>query len=180
MTTLKTGAAATTARFIAVAGLVSASLIGLATASEAATPSLRLSSSTGSSAGGDIITITGKNFMDSAYNNLVLGWDFSSSTCTATATSANQGDGALNVTSATAATLLTPTGTLTAGTWYLCFWDTAAGAASIIGQAKFVTDAPPTITKVNSVADGGGNAVSASSLGGTLVTIEGTNFSRKA
>jgi hypothetical protein len=42
-----------------------------------------------------------------------------------------------------------------------------------------VTAAAPTITQVNTVADGGGNAVTASSLGGTLVTIEGANYSKK-
>jgi hypothetical protein len=189
MNILKTAAASRAARLTAIAGLLGAGLIGLSSSAEGATtPTLTLSTSTGSSSGGDLLTVKGKGFMDDAFSSQVLGWDFTSAPCTSTvstdATTSASGLGTtslgvLNVTSATTATVKTPSN-MTAGTWYLCFWDASSGTtANIIGQAKFVTAAPPTVTYVNIIGDAGGNGVSASALGGTLVTVEGANFTKK-
>lgn len=156
---------------LAVAGTVA-----LANTSDAATsPAVTLTPASGSAAGGDIVTVKGSGFMDSSNASLVAAVRFLTSACGTDAT-AGTGATAFNVTSATKAVVTTPS--LAAGTWYLCLFDgTGASGVNVLGQAKFVTGTAPAGAAITPVTS---TVLTASSQGGTLINVGGTNFTKKA
>jgi hypothetical protein len=160
--------------------LATSGTIAFASSSQAVTtPTLSLTPATGAAAGGTIVGVKGKGFTDTTGTVQVVTAKFLTTACTIDA-SVTAGAtvvvvATVNVTSATAATITTPA--LTAGSWYLCLWDSATSTSNILGQAKFVTAAGPTATVISGSA---ATIASASTLGGTTVSVTGTNFDKTA
>lgn len=166
-----------------VLGLVMASAlavsgtVAMAGSSEAAVAAVRLTPTTGSSAGGTVVTITGKDFQNAAGTSKVgIVW-FSLTACVADAAPA-AGDQVLSksVTSATKVVVTTKALNLTATpkptVYFICVQNTANDA--IIGTSKFTSYLAPFINTGTPLTP-----VSGSALGGGSVTITGENFTTK-
>ncbi|HET9656723.1 MAG TPA: IPT/TIG domain-containing protein, partial [Kineosporiaceae bacterium] len=171
MSILKTAAASRVARFVAVAGVVGASLIGVAAApANAATTAATVTPTTGSTAGGTVMTGKGKNFINAAGTVVLVTVTFQTTACTVDATVGTDVT-AINVLDATTAMFTTPA--LAANTaYYACFYDGTTATQQILGQASGISiQAPPTATNI-----GGGATYNASTAGGASTTVTGTNF----
>lgn len=173
MSFLKTATTAKAARLVAIAGVVSASLIGLAAGSAEAATAATVTPSTGDAAGGTVITAKGKGFQDAAGANVLAAVMFSTSACTTDGTVGTAAT-AFNVTGATSAVIQTPV--LAANTWYVCLFDGATGTDTLLGQATYVTAAAPAPTTLSGAAS---NVLAAPTTGKTKVTVTGTNFTSK-
>lgn len=173
MSILKTAAASRVARFVAVAGVVGASLIGVAAApANAATTAATVTPTTGSTAGGTVMTGKGKGFINAAGTNVLVTVTFQTTACTVDATVGTD-VAAINVLDATTAMFTTPV--LAANTYYACFYDGTTATQVILGQASgIVIAAPPTAGNI-----GGGATYNASTAGGATTTVAGTNFTSK-
>jgi len=173
MSILKTAATSRVARFIAVAGVVGASLIGVAAMpAQAATTAATVSPTTGSTAGGTVMTGKGKGFINAAGTVVLVTVTFQTTACTVDATVGTDVT-SINVLDATTAVFVTPA--LAANTYYACFYDGTTATQVILGQASsIVIAAPPTAGNI-----GGGATYNASTAGGATTTVAGTNFSSK-
>jgi hypothetical protein len=170
-------------------GLVAAGSLAVASSSEAVTiPGMALTPASGATVGGDIIGIKGTGLADANGNSVVKSAYFSTAACAdGTPTSATGyvliGSGAtipLTVVSATKATLVIPTVSLTAGSFYICLSDSVvASSGSIVGSSKYTAGVKPVITTVNGVATATTTVLTASTLGGTALTFVGTDFTKK-
>ena len=158
---------------LAVTGTVS-----LASTSDAATvtnPAATLSPTTGSASGGTTVAVKGKGFADSTGAVVVAKVAFQATACTVVATGGTAAT-SYNVVSATKLLLTSPA--LAAGTWYLCIWDGTTVSSNILGQGTFVTAAGPTATTILPTTAGGLGISNASVLGGSVVSLAGTNFDK--
>ncbi|MFI7585820.1 IPT/TIG domain-containing protein [Spongisporangium articulatum] len=169
------------------AGLVVAGTVALAGNSSAATvPAMTITPASGSTAGGDTLTIKGKGLTDADGTAVAVSAYYTTAACADGTPSSAAGYSnfttGLTVVSATKAVLVVPGSlSLAAGAGYVCLGDAAVGSANtIVGSAKYTVGDAPTITKVNGNTEGGGaQAVSTSTFGGTTLTVEGTNFTKK-
>jgi IPT/TIG domain len=160
----------------AAAALALSGVVGVAGSSQAAVTvaALKLSPSTGSSAGGTIVTIAGKDFQSAAGASKIGTVFFSTSTCAVANVGTNPA-AVTSVISATKITVTTPALALTASkptAYNLCLTDT--GDANVIGAAKFTSYQAPTITAT------GLSTTKGASYGGGSLTITGDNFTTKA
>ena len=173
MSILKSARATRAARFIAVAGVVGASLIGLssAPAEAATTPAATLSPATGSTLGGTVVTAKGKGFQDAVGANVLVTVTFQATACGVSALTGTAAT-SINVLSATGAVFVTPV--LAANTYYACFFDGNGATQVLLGQGTIVIAAPPTATNLN-----GGATLGAPTTGASVVTVTGTNFTAK-
>lgn len=173
MSFLKTATTAKAARLVAVAGVVSASLIGLASGPAEAATAATVTPNTGNAAGGTVITAKGRGFMDAAGADVLLAVQFSTSACTTDGTAGTAAT-AFNVTSTTSAVIQTPV--LAANSWYVCLFDGATGTDTLLGQATYTTAAAPAPTTLSGAAS---NILGAPTTGRVTVTVTGTNFTSK-
>lgn len=161
------------------AALAVTGVVAVAGSSEAAVAALKLSPATGSSAGGTIVSITGKDFQTAAGVSKVGTVFFSTSTCAI----ANIGTNAVvtkSVVSATKVNITTPALALVSSkptAYNLCLADVAG--ANVIGAAKFTSYAAPTVNDQTAVATAGVSVLSGASYGGGTIVITGENFTAK-
>jgi hypothetical protein len=172
--TAKRALGLTLATALAVTGTVA-----VATSSQAASiQALKLSPATGSSLGGTIVTITGKDFQSAAGTSKIAAVYFSTSTC-AVANKTTNPAAVISVVSATKVNVTTPVLALVsskATAYNLCVDD--VGDVNVIGSGKFTSYAPPVIN----TSLGGTNGLSTSSgavYGGDSITVTGENFTTK-
>jgi hypothetical protein len=156
--------------------------VALASASEAAVAGVKASPSTGSTAGGTVVTVTGKGFATVAGASKVGTVWFETTTCAIGNIAVNPVLAAnLNVVSATKITVTTPALALTASpaptVYNLCVSNLANTA--VVGTAKFSAYIVPLINASAAGADIGISPVVGKSTGGTTVTIQGENFTSK-
>ena len=168
-------------------GLVAAGSLAVASTSEAvAVPAMTISPASGSTVGGDTITIKGKGLADDSGAAVAISAIYTTAACADGTPSSAAGyqnlTTGLTVTSATKAVLVIPTlSGVTAGSGYLCLFDKAVGAAgSVVGSAKYAVGVAPAITTVNGVADATTTVINASTFGGTALTLVGTDFTKKS
>ena len=176
MSILKTGAATKAARFAAIAGVVGASLVALssAPATAASTTAATVSPNTGNAAGGTILILKGKGFQDATGTATLLAVRFSATACSLTDATAGTAGTPLNVTSSSAAYVVTPV--TAAGAWYVCGYDGVDNSSNLLAQATYTTGAAPSAATFTQST---GNVVAASTAGGAAVTVNGTDFTSK-
>jgi IPT/TIG domain-containing protein len=158
----------------AAATLALTGIVGLAGSSQAAVASVTLSPKTGSSAGGTIVTISGKGFQTAAGATNVGQVFFSTSACAAAASPSNAAS-VVSVISDTKITITTPALTLTASkptAYNLCIENVANSAINY--ATTFTSYAPPSVTAT------GLSTTSGASYGGGTLTITGDDFTTKA
>lgn len=172
-----------------VLGLVMASalavsgVVAVAGSSEAATATYTLSPKTGpQSAAGQVVTVTGKAFQVGTTSK-VGSVNFLTTVCDATWTTGGNAT-SISVISptklvVTAPSLAPSSGTAASTAYNICVYDTTGGALNaankLIGTAKYTVYPVATVTSVNAVTTG---AVKGSSLGGDLLSVVGTNFTK--
>jgi hypothetical protein len=166
--TAKRALGLTLAGALAVAGTVA-----VANVSSAATAqSLKLSPATGSSTGGTVVTVTGKDFQTAGGASKIGTVFFSTSACTNTPTATVAT--ASSIVDATKLVVTTPALALTnskATPWNLCV--TTTGDAALLGSAKFTSYLAPFVNTA------GLSTTSGASYGGTQIVITGENFTSK-
>lgn len=156
--------------------------VALAGSSEAAVAAVKPVPSTGATAGGTVVTVTGKGFASAAGASKVGTVWFETTTCAVANIAVNPVTGAnLNVLSATKMTITTPALALTATpaptVYNLCVSNSANTA--VIGTAKFTSYAKPTINTTASGANIGLSPILGKSTGGGTVVIQGEHFTTK-
>lgn len=170
------------------AALVVAGTVALAGNSSAATvPAMTVAPASGSTAGGDTLTVKGKGLADDNGDAVAVSAYYTTAACADGTPSSAAGYSnfttGLTVVSATKAIIVVPGSlSLTAGAGYICLNDAAVGASgSVVGSSKYSVGDAPVITSVNGVDDSSGSttAVSTSTFGGTTLTFVGTDFTKK-
>jgi hypothetical protein len=159
----------------AAAALALTGVIGFAGSSQAVVASLTLSPKTGSSAGGTIVTLTGKGFQTAAGASTVGNVFFSLTTCAAAA-SPTLAATVTSVISDTKISITTPALALVSSkptAYNLCVDNVGDSAVSY--ASTFTSYTPPTI-----VATTGLSTTAGASFGGGTLTITGDNFTTKA
>jgi hypothetical protein len=158
--------------------------VAVAGSSEAAVAAVKPVPSTGATAGGTVVTITGKGFASAAGVSKVGTVWFELTTCAIANIAVNPVTAAnLNVVSSTKITATTPALALTtapAPTVYnMCVSN--SGNTAVIGTAKFTSYARPTIntTALITSPNIGLSPIVGKSTGGGTVTIQGEHFTSK-
>lgn len=154
---------------LAVAGTVT-----FAGASEAAVAAVKPSPSTGASAGGTIVTLTGKDFQTPAGTSKVGAIFFSTAACDISTVATNAAT-VVSVISPTKITFTSPVLALAATPkptiYNLCVAN--AGNSAVVGTAKFTSYIAPFVNTA------GVSSTSGATYGGGQITITGENFTTK-
>ncbi|GAA3607046.1 hypothetical protein GCM10022223_23740 [Kineosporia mesophila] len=167
--TVKRAVSMTVAGALAIAGTVA-----VANMAQAASTTIKIGpAATGSTLGGNQLTVTGAGFQDATGASVAAAVRFISGTsCGVDATAATAAT-SFNVISKTKIGVTSPA--LAAGSYMLCIFDGTTNTQTLLGGGKFVTAAPATATTISGAAS---NVAKASALGGTTVTVTGTQFSK--
>ncbi len=157
---------------LAAALAVGASLAVAGPSQATTTPTAKISPATGpSGVATQVVTITGKGFMSGTTSQVgVVGFDSAAcSTYNAGTLSAAANPSVVSATKLTATVPSLALGSGTSNTYYACVFNSAH---TLLGQAKYVVYAAPTVSALS--------VTNASDLGGTSIDITGTHFDNKA
>ncbi|GLY27074.1 IPT/TIG domain-containing protein [Kineosporia sp. NBRC 101731] len=167
--TVKRAVSMTVAGALAIAGTVA-----VANIAQAASTAIKISpAATGSTAGGNQLTVTGTGFQDSTGADVAAAVRFILGTTCGVDATAGTAATAFNVVSKTKVGVTSPA--VAAGSWMLCIFDGTTATQTLLGGGKFVVAAPATATTISGAVT---NVAKASALGGTTVVVTGTNFSK--
>lgn len=163
---------------LAVAGALAVTgFVGISAGSGiAASTSIKLLPATGSSTSPTSITVTGRGFLDTTGAQAAKAVRFVSGNACGTDPQAGTAAQGFNVVTATKLQTTTDA-SLTAGRYMLCIFDGTTAPAKVLGGGGYVTSLPPTATTFAETVTPG-TLVRASVLGGTELTLNGTNFTR--
>ncbi len=201
MSILKTGKSATLTRTVASVALALTAVGAFATAGNAVTATQQVmtpSSGTGSTAGGNTLTLSLATTATPKFTSGFVGVQFQATTSAAAATATCATAPSTTVTSSMTATtvrylsstkvsvvvpaltggsLVSPT-----GFWLICAYNAAQNTgvipttATVIGKANYVAAVAPTISDGSSASPIAVSPASGPASGGQVVTINGTGF----
>jgi len=162
-----------------VLAMTAAAIVGTASSSSAAVARATIAPSSGSTASGTIVTATAVSGTFATTSGTAKikvtdnGVQFTNArACTATpgtpdaSTIINAG----GITLVNSSKLVLTLPELTAGTWQVCIYNTAADG--LVAAGKYIAAAPPTVTAITPSAG--------PVYGGSAVTVEGTNFTSRS
>jgi hypothetical protein len=132
-----------------------------------------------------VVSITGKGFKAGA-TVMALSVTFETTACPTTVGAAGIQGGSLSVVSDTFLTVTTPatplTGSATGTKYFVCVNNkaTAAATTTVLGQGSYLVYTAPTLTALNRSLVTSAVVAKDSTFGGSTITVEGTNYTKKA